>query len=208
MIKIFSCGLLDTNTYVAWEEHSHQGMIIDCGVDPQVVLPYVTEHNIQIKYVVLTHGHFDHAEYVEEYEHIFDGAEIICHNDEKAVLYDMEANLSIWGNRPREYDCSYTYVEEGNFLTLGEKSSDTCMNFQVLHTPGHTPGCICLLDEKNKIMFTGDTLFKRSYGRTDLKFGSPSQLYSSLKRLYRMDKEITFYPGHYEASTIGEETTR
>jgi glyoxylase-like metal-dependent hydrolase (beta-lactamase superfamily II) len=91
--------------------------------------------------------------------------------------------------------------------TKDEKSGEECMNFTVLHTPGHTPGGICLYCERDKTMFTGDTLFKRSYGRTDLKYGDMNKLFLSLKRLYRMDKEITFYPGHYDHSTIGAETS-
>ena len=205
MIKIFSCGLLDTNTYVVYEEKSRDGMIIDCGVDPKIVLDYTNANNIFIKYVVLTHGHFDHAEYVQEYEKLFKNAKTVCHVDEKQVLYDIEANLSSWGRVPRNYDCNYTYVKEGDILTLGEKGAEECMNFTVLHTPGHTIGSICLYDEKSKIMFTGDTLFKRSYGRTDFKYGSTAQMYASLRRLFSMDKDIVFYPGHYGASTIGDE---
>ena len=107
MIKTFSCGLLDTNTYVVWEEQTKEGMIIDCGVEPTVVLSFVNEQGLKIKYVVLTHGHFDHADYVEEYEKLFDEAKIICHKNEETVLFDIEANLSAWGKCPRAYKCSY-----------------------------------------------------------------------------------------------------
>ena len=209
MIKTFACGLLDTNTYIVHDESTGVGMIVDCGTDPALLLGYITENRIKIKYVVLTHGHFDHADYVEDYACLFPDADLVCHCDEKAVLYDTEANLSFWGKRPRAYDCAYTYVKEGDTLCLCDKGKgDTeCMIFTVLHTPGHTPGCICLYDEKNKIMFTGDTLFKRSYGRTDFKYGNSALLYNSLRRLYSMDKDITFYPGHYASSTIGEEVT-
>lgn len=207
MIKIFSQGLLDTNTYVVWQEESRECMIIDCGVKPKVIMPFIEKMELDVKYVVLTHGHFDHAEYVEEYESAFEGAKIICHENELCVLGDMEANLSVWGNRPRPYNCNYKTVVEGDVLTLGNaKSGGECLFFKVLHTPGHTPGCICLYDEANKIMFTGDTLFKRSYGRTDFKYGDSSALFASLRRLLHMDKDIAFYPGHYEHSTIGAET--
>lgn len=206
MIKIFDTGLLDTNTYVVWEEKSRECMIIDCGVEPKALLPYITENALTVKYVVLTHGHFDHAEYVDKFEAEFKDAKIICHKNELCVLDDPEANLSGWGGNARAYRCAYTTVDEGDILTLGdEKSGEECMSFQVLHTPGHTPGCICLYDEKDKIMFTGDTLFKNSYGRTDFKYGDMSQLFFSLHRLYRMDPSITFYPGHYGSSTIGNE---
>ncbi len=205
MIKTFSCGLLDTNTYVVFDDVSKNGIIVDCGVDPRIVLDYTTKNSINVRYVVLTHGHFDHAEYVEEYESLFKNAKIVCHVDEKQVLYDIEANLSSWGRAPRSYDCNYTYVKGGDILYLGEKSDDTCMNFTILHTPGHTPGSMCLYDKTNKIMFTGDTLFKRSYGRTDFKYGNTSLMYASLRRLFSMDKDITFFPGHYGSSTIGDE---
>lgn len=208
MIKTFPCGLLDTNTYVVWEEHSLDAMIIDCGVEPQIISNFVCEMGLNIKYVVLTHGHFDHAHYVEEYEKAFPVSMIVCHIDEKAVLFDPLANLSTHLGEPKEYHCNYTFVKEGDLLTLGEKCSGECMNFQVLSTPGHTPGCICLYDEKSKIMFTGDTLFKRSYGRTDFKYGDPQKMYESLRRLYKMDREIAFYPGHYQSSTIENELSR
>lgn len=205
MIKIFPNGLLETNTYVVWEENSREGMIIDCGVEPLFIYPYILENNITVKYVVLTHGHFDHAEYVQDYEKTFKSAKIVCHVDEIKVLTDIEANLSMWGKSPRPYICDYTLVKEGDILTLGKENSDTCMNFTVLHTPGHTPGCICLYCEKDKIMFTGDTLFKRSYGRTDFKYGSSEDLFSSLRRLLSMEEDIVFYPGHYSSSAIGKE---
>ncbi len=208
MIKTFSCGLLDTNTYVVWDEKSLECMIIDCGVEPGMVSDFVSDNGLTVKYVVLTHGHFDHAHYVEEYEKAFAEAQIVCHENERVILFDPDANLSTHLGSRRAYSCNYTYLKEGDFLTLGEKSGGEWMNFQVLSTPGHTPGCICLYDEKHKIMFTGDTLFKRSYGRTDFKYGDAEQMYSSLRRLYHMDKDITFYPGHYAPSTIGEETNR
>lgn len=207
MIKIFSSGLLSSNTYVVWEENSKDGMIIDCGVPINIIDTFILEKDIKVKYVVLTHGHFDHAEYVTEYEKQYKDAKIICHEKELSVLLDIEANLSSWGDCPSKYSCNYSTVKEGDILTLGEKGQGTCMNFTVLHTPGHTPGCLCLYDEKSKIMFTGDTLFKRGYGRTDFKYGDSSVLFSSLRRLLKMDKEIVFYPGHDQASTIGKEAT-
>ena len=205
MIKVFDTGILDTNTYVVWNEDSHLGMIIDCGVEPRAVLDFVNGEGISVKYIVLTHGHFDHAEYVEDYEKAFEGASVVCHENELCVLNDADANLSYWGARPRAYKCSYTTVKEGDVLSLGEKSGGECMNFEVLHTPGHTPGGICLYCQNDKIMFTGDTLFKRSYGRTDFKYGDARELFASLRRLYHMDGDTTFYPGHYQHSTIKEE---
>lgn len=208
MIEVFPQGLLSSNTYVVWDEHSLDCMIVDCGVEVNDVLPFILEKGLNVKYVVLTHGHFDHAHFVRDYEKQFSKAQIICHEKEKDVLYDPYANLSAEGDTHFIYDCNYTYVKEGDLLTLGKKSDEECMIFQILSTPGHTPGSICLYDEKHQIMLTGDTLFKRSYGRTDFKYGDMQQMFFSLRRLYRMDKNITFYPGHNDPSTIGEETSR
>lgn len=200
----FSCGILSSNTHIAWDGNSLEGMIVDCGVEATLIKDFTEKNGIKVKYIVLTHGHFDHCEYLEEYISAFPNASVVCHRAELEVLYDIEANLSFWGNAPREYKADYTLVSEGDVLTLGTLP-DTCMNFKVLHTPGHTPGSICLLEEKCKIMFTGDTLFKGSYGRVDLKYGSFSHMRSSLKRLFSLDENITFFSGHYEKSTIGQE---
>ena len=204
MDTCFSCGLLSSNTYVVWDEHSLEGMIIDCGVEPKLVKNFCEKFNIEIKYIVLTHGHFDHCDYIEGYCEQFPKAQFLCHKDELCVLEDIEGNLSFWGKSPRAYKADYSFLSEGDTVKLG-KSDTECMIFKVLHTPGHTPGSICLLDEKSKIMYTGDTLFKNSYGRVDFKYGNPLQMRSSLLRLYSLDKDITFYPGHYGKSTIGEE---
>ena len=77
MIKIFSNGLLDTNTYVVWDDFSMEGMIVDCGVEPKAVFDFTKEKGVSIKYVILTHGHFDHAEYVQEYEKMFQNAKTL-----------------------------------------------------------------------------------------------------------------------------------
>ena len=204
MNTCFSCGLLSSNTYVVWEEQSREGMIIDCGVEPSIVKSFTEKHGINVKYIVLTHGHFDHCDYIEGYAQEFPSASVLCHRAETEVLYDIEGNLSFWGKSPRAYKADYSFLSEGDTVSLG-KETDKCLNFKVLHTPGHTPGSICLLDEKNKIMYTGDTLFKNSYGRVDFKYGNPADMRSSLMRLYSLDKDITFYPGHYEKSTIREE---
>lgn len=205
MVLTLSNGLLSSNTYLVYEEKSRECLIIDCGVDVKYPLDIVSKKNLRVKFIVLTHGHFDHADYIESYRMAFKDAEILCHSEEKLVLYDISANLSFWGENPREYSCRYRFLKEGDTLCLGEKGAEECMIFQVLHTPGHTPGSICLLDEANKIMFTGDTLFKNSYGRVDFKYGDPLAMRSSLKRLYALDESILFYPGHYGPSTIKEE---
>ena len=195
-IKTF-LGLLESNTYVVFDE-SKNGMIIDAGASVSDVLKYVLENKISIKYLVLTHGHADHAEFIGDYISAFVNAIPICHENELMVLKNPEANVSklVFYGRESIYDYDFKQVKDGDTIDVGN------MSFLVLNTPGHTPGSICLLCEKEEIMFTGDVLFANSYGRTDFLYGSMTDMMDSLRRLYRLSSNLTIYPGHYESTRI------
>lgn len=165
-------------------------MIVDCGNAPQKIYEYCKINGIAVRYIVLTHGHFDHAHYVNEYKKLFGSADVVAHRDEVKVLTDPNANVSALFGEPTVYPEPDIAVTEGDILTVGEAS------FAVLHTPGHTPGGICLYCEKEKIMFTGDTLFFGGSGRTDFLYGDSGAMLRSLTRLLGMDGEIEFYSGH------------
>ena len=197
MIKKFDNGLLSSNVYLVHSQN--QGMIVDCGALVDPVSKFAKENIIEIRYIVLTHGHYDHVGYLPEYIKSFPNAKVMCHKEEIKVLSDSEANVSELIGAPCVYNYDYTLLSEGDKIELGD------LSFTVLHTPGHTPGGICLLCEKEKILFTGDTLFKNGYGRYDFKYGDFSLLRSSLYRLLELDNDITFYAGHGEKSTIGYE---
>lgn len=188
MIKAFSNGLLGSNTYLY--ASGSVGMIVDCGNAPQKIYEYCKINGIAVRYIVLTHGHFDHAHYVNEYKKLFGSADVVAHRDEVKVLTDPNANVSALFGEPTVYPEPDITVTEGDILTVGEAS------FAVLHTPGHTPGGICLYCEKEKIMFTGDTLFFGGSGRTDFLYGDSGAMLRSLTRLLGMDGEIEFYSGH------------
>ncbi len=198
MIKRFSGGLLDSNTYVVYCEKTKNAIIVDCGCEVNKVIEYVTENRLTVKYVILTHGHYDHAEYTEKYLSSFPNAPLVCHEDEKQVLSDPDGNLSSFFGMAKKYPLPALTVKDGDVITLSDD-----MAFTVIHAPGHTSGCICLLDEKNKLMLTGDVLFENSYGRVDFKYGDPSKMVTSLERLLKLDPEITFFSGHYGHSKIG-----
>lgn len=198
MIKRFAGGLLDSNTYVVHCPKSKNAIIVDCGHEVNEVLEYVTEHGLTVKYVVLTHGHYDHAEYTEKYLKAFPDALLVCHEDEKKVLSDPDGNLTSFFGIAKKYPLPALTVKDRDIITLSDD-----IEFTVIHAPGHTPGCICLLDEKQKLMLTGDVLFANSYGRVDFKYGDHSKMVSSLERLLKLDPEITFFSGHYGHSTIG-----
>ncbi|MBO5313406.1 MAG: MBL fold metallo-hydrolase [Clostridia bacterium] len=195
-------GILRSNTYIVWSRYGGECMIVDCGAKAECVNKIIEENKLRVKYIVLTHGHYDHADYIEEYIQLFKGAVIACHEDEIRVLYDVEANLSYWGDRAREYRADFTLLKDGDTLTL-EKDTSRCLSLEVIHTPGHTPGSICLYSRENRIMLTGDTLFDRCYGRFDFKYGSFDMLMSSLEHLRSIDGSTVIYPGHDKKSTLG-----
>jgi len=199
MIKQLSGGLMGSHTYVIYTEESKRAMIIDCGVPVRKVTDFIKSNMLHVDYIVLTHGHYDHIDYIDKYISAFENAKILCHVDELKVLVDPMANVSALFATPQKYDYSYTTVNEGDIISIGENDK---ISFKIIHTPGHTPGSMCLLCEKDKVMITGDTLFKGSYGRIDFKYGNIMDMYASLQRLLSLDPEITFYPGHGEASKI------
>ena len=190
MIKTFSNGLLGSNTHLYYDEKSREGMIIDCGNHPSEIVDFCNNNEITVKFIVLTHGHYDHAHYVKDFKNFFKTASVISHKSEIQVLTDMTANVSVLVGDPSTYPEPDRTVEEGDILNIGDKS------FAVIHTPGHTPGGICLYCEEDNVMFTGDTLFCGGIGRTDFMYGNYNEMISSLQRLLTMDGDIEFYSGH------------
>ena len=205
MIKIIEGGLLGSNTYVVYNKVGGSAMIVDCGCKAFSSVDFVNKSGLTVKYIVLTHGHFDHAEYTCEYVSAFPDAEIICHVDELKVLLDPNANLSSFVSEGKPYRFSYKTVCDGDEITLPSNGNGKDLTFKIIHSPGHTPGSICLLCESDGIMLTGDTLFKGGYGRTDFMYGSSLLLRDSLRRLLSLDGNIKFYAGHGEPSTIFNE---
>lgn len=199
MIKTFTNGLLDSNTYVYSTENGH-AMIIDFGVPIDTVLEYVKENNLTVDYLVLTHGHYDHINYIGDYQKAFGGATLICHEAEIELIRDPEGNLSSYFGLSNSYDIGYKTVKDGDTIFL--ENSEGSVEFSVIHAPGHTPGCICIYEPMEKIMFTGDVVFANGYGRTDFKYASPSDMLSSLRGIFKAYKGTTIFPGHYESAEI------
>ena len=194
MIKTYSSGLLSSNTYLY--SSGDEGMIVDCGNPPEKIKLNADEMGIKIKYIILTHAHYDHADFINEYKACFPEAKLICHEEECRVMTDFEANVSLYFGTPKSYGTPDGTVKDGDTLTVGEST------FNILSTPGHTPGSICLLCEREKIMFTGDTLFHYGRGRCDFKYGDEWDMEKSLGRLLALDGDITFYSGHGAPSKI------
>lgn len=198
IIEKFTDTYFGENTYLVADKNSREGAVIDPGGDIKELMRYVEDNFIQVKYIILTHGHGDHIGCVPELKEATN-AQIVAHTDEKEILLDRKKNLSY------SMRCGAVEFEADKYV--GEKDSvkigDLKLTF--LHTPGHTKGCICV--KVGNHMFTGDTLFAGSMGRTDLYSGNNKQMEKSLKRLSNQEDNIIIYPGHGPNSTMGIEKT-
>lgn len=199
MIKIESwvVGPFEVNVYLVWCDETRDAMLIDPGGETLRILDVAQKNNLTIRYIVNTHGHADHiAENSIAKERT--GAPLLIHEDDREMLINSEHNLSLFFDSPIASPDADRLLHDGDELTLG------ALSFSVLHTPGHSPGSICLINGNH--VFAGDTLFCRSIGRTDLPGGSMEILERSIReKLYSMPDDTIIYTGHGPTTTIGEE---
>ena len=175
------------NTYVVGDENTKKCIVVDPGVNLVDIMNFVKRQNLNVEYIVLTHGHGDHITNVLTLKEATN-AKIVAHEEEKEILIDKRKNLSAsLPSNTVELDADI-YVKDGD------------MKLKFIHTPGHTPGSMCIKIDKH--MLTGDTLFAGSIGRTDFYGGDYKKMEKSLKRLQNQDDDITVYPGHGPNSTL------
>jgi glyoxylase-like metal-dependent hydrolase (beta-lactamase superfamily II) len=190
LIETFTVGRLSTNCYVVSSEQTKEAIVIDPGLDfsseADQIFDYITQSGLNVKLIVNTHGHADHisgdAILQEKYN-----VPICIHRLDAVSLEGLE-NV----NSP-----AVVLLEDSSLIKFGNESS------KVIHTPGHTPGSICLLGER--LVFTGDTLFAGGIGRTDFPGGSEIDMRLSLQKLMRLPDYFLIYPGHGPSSIMGEE---
>lgn len=200
-MKHYCVGQVATNCYFAINEETKEMLVIDPGDSAQMLAEKIKKEGLKPKAVLLTHGHFDHAMAAEELAELF-GIPVYAHEAEKDTLEDSGKNVSIMIGRRDSYHAD-VYVRDGEVLQLAG------MELKVLHTPGHTAGGCCYYLEKEKVLFSGDTLFCQSVGRTDFPGGSMSKLVRSIKeKLMALPDEVRVYPGHMGLTTIGTERAR
>lgn len=187
------------NCYIIYDEQSLEGIIVDPGDEAGRILETVHNLNLTIKYIVNTHGHADHIGANKELGEKLQ-AKLAIHADDAAMLTDPQLNLSVAGYMGR------IIISQPADILLHEKDIISFGNcrFKVIHTPGHTPGGICLVGED--IVISGDSLFAGSIGRTDFPTGSLTDLVSSLKeKIMTLDPAMQVFPGHGGTSVIGWE---
>jgi hydroxyacylglutathione hydrolase len=196
ILKTLVVGPLETDCYIIGDEATREGMIIDPGDDAGEILREVKAQNLTVKYLVLTHGHLDHAGALAEV-HRATGASVAAHPGDFEHLHNKMLATAFGLDYPRPPDADIS-LQDGMKLKIGG------LEFTVLSTPGHTQGGICLLSDG--IVFTGDTLFQSGVGRTDLPGGNQRQLMESIRlKLFALPAETKVYPGHGPPTTIGAE---
>jgi len=198
-IRTLIVGPIETNCYIVYCPRTKEGVVIDPGDEGEKIVDAINNLGIKIKYVINTHGHHDHIKANKDVKQAT-GAEILIHASDATMLTDSSKNLSHYMGEIVSELAADKELNDGDVINFGT------ISLKVLHTPGHTPGCISLLSTTEKICFTGDTLFNGSVGRTDLPGGNYKTLMNSLRgKLINLSNEVTIYPGHGPHSTIGEE---
>lgn len=190
-------GPVFTNCYLIYDDSTKEAILIDPGLDSERVLDRIEEEGLELKLILNTHGHFDHVACNGFFKRET-GAGIAIHEDDVEILKSVPEQATWFGVTAPPSPQPDVILKEGDSIEIGE------IKLEVIHTPGHTPGGICLLGDG--FLFSGDTLFRGSMGRTDLPGGSLEELIRSIKtKLFVLPDDTLVYPGHGDMTSIGEE---
>ncbi|MBR2717125.1 MAG: MBL fold metallo-hydrolase [Oscillospiraceae bacterium] len=189
LIKCLPVGQIETNCYIVTDEDTLECAVIDPGDESNLILDYIERNRLKPRYIFLTHGHFDHTMAVNAVREETGATVCMNRKDSGAILESAPYKFNPPGDT--------IWYQEGDEFTVGG------LTFQVMETPGHTPGGVTL--RCGEALFTGDTLFRDSCGRTDLPGGDMGALMRSLKRLADLPGDFEVYPGHMDSTTMTRE---
>jgi len=197
-IAVLTVGPVYTNCYIINQEESTSCLVVDPGDEAEKIASYIRKKGFTCEGILLTHGHFDHITGVSELISLVGGKVYACEK-ERELLGDPQLNASaIVGHE--------VALEPEYFLRDGQQFEAAGLSFRVIHTPGHTVGGCCYYAEADKVLFSGDTIFMESIGRTDLPTGNGRELLDSVRnRVLTLPDDVKIYPGHGPETSVAYE---
>ena len=198
VIMGLAVGVMPTNCYLVWDNISKDAVVIDPADDEERIFDWIEKEGLELKAVLLTHGHFDHVMAVNAIKEKY-GVKSYIHELEQEVLGDAKKNCAYMINSSFTGEAD-VYVKDEEELQFG------VLHLRVLHTPGHTQGGVCYYFDQANTLFSGDTMFCRNVGRDDLPTGNGAALQKSIReKLLVLPEEVIVFPGHNGPTTIGAE---
>ena len=199
-IEIVPVSLFKTNSTIIKDKSTGDAILFDPGAEGNRILEELQAlGDFNLVAIAATHAHLDHIAHVGYFKELYPDTPFYLHKND--LFFLTENPFSRFAKRIKAYPCPIPdkFIEEGEVIKIGN------LEFNVIHTPGHSPGSVCYYEPNIQVVLTGDTLFKGSVGRTDLIFGSEEDLKKSILKLLQLPDETTVIPGHFNLSTIGEE---
>lgn len=191
----FTSGPVDTNSYIVVDEQTRKALVIDPSFAGRQILNRIIEEKLTVEFIINTHGHFDHT-WSNEFLKKELSAKILIHKLDKDKLKHPDVGFF---QLPFHSSKADGFLKNSGEIKLGS------IIFNVIHTPGHSKGGICIYCKKEKVLFSGDTLFKGAHGRTDLHDSDEKEMFNNLKRLSKLPQDTEVYAGHGESTTIRDE---
>lgn len=199
-VKRLPLGPIGANCYVLCDKKSGEGAVIDVGGFEERLLDEINDAGIKyLKYILCTHGHFDHIGGIPELKKHFPKARVLIEKDDGDLLFDSEKNLADYFGAESPRFKADGFIFDNDELFLGETK------LRVMKTPGHSRGSVCFVCDEEKLVFSGDTLFKFTVGRTDLWGGNAAELSRSLEKIMTLPDDYKVYTGHNIPTEIGRE---
>lgn len=193
-------GFNTENTYFYIDEKTQHGFLIDPGFEGNRILEMIEDNNWEIEAILITHGHFDH---IGEVEYLRNILECEVYAGEKAKMYFENPRYNLSHMTENEIVISeYSLAKDGEKIAL---KANPNFYLEVMDTPGHTKDGVIYYNKEEKVAFVGDTIFKGTYGRTDLPGGDEEEILESIYKILNLDEEIILYPGHLDETSVGEE---
>lgn len=202
--ETFAAGPFACNCSILACTTTRKAVIVDPGGETEKIAQILAHHDLTVEAIIHTHAHLDHIYCTRDVKESH-GGEICLHNEDMFLYDGIAMQAAMFGWQVRETLPVDRFVDHGDRIKMGNSS------LEVIHTPGHTPGSICfeVNDGDQRLLFAGDTLFKRSIGRTDLPGGNSKQILKSIReRLYTRDLDTLVITGHGDSTTLGDESIK